>query len=230
MPPIAVLLTLAWGLVVAGCAAAETPSPPRPPPEPATVAVPAAPAPPCPARAADLPDSPLYSAADAQWRGSAVIVVLKEKRHLGVYEAGALATTATGVPACWPVGLASTYAAGHKQRQGDMRTPEGWQRTSDRPWSQFYHALTVHYPGPADARRGLAAGLIDQAQHDAILSAHRRGRLPPMNTKLGGLIALHGGGGGSDWTLGCIALDNDHIDAMRALLPSDMRTDLLVLP
>ena len=158
-----------------------------------------------------------------------MIVVLKDARRIGVYDGGSLAKTESG-PACWSIGLAGTYVSGHKQRQGDMRTPEGWQRTSDRPWSRFYHALTVHYPGPADAARGLAEGLINAEQYDAIVAAHRRGRLPPMNTKLGGLIAIHGGGGTSDWTLGCVALDNEHIDAMRDLLPANMRTDLLVLP
>lgn len=200
-------------------------------PKPVALPVPPAPASPtCPPTVADLPASPLYDTSDARLQGDALIVVLKGIRRLGVYRDGSLVPLGDDGSACWPVGLASGYVDGHKQRQGDLRTPEGWQRTSDRPWSRFYHALTVHYPSPDDAARGLTDGLITQAQHDAIVEAHRKRHLPPMNTKLGGLIAIHGGGGSSDWTLGCVALDDDAIDAMRGLLPSTLRTDLLVLP
>ena len=200
----------------------DDPVPPAPvEPEPGTG---------CPATVADLPDSDLFKRDDARLSGEALIVVLKEARRLVVFSDGQQAKTADGDAACWSVALAGSYVDGHKQKRGDMRTPEGWQRTSDRPWSQFYSALTVHYPAAHDAERGLRDGLITQEQHDAIVAADRNGTLPPMNTALGGLIVIHGGGGQSDWTLGCVALDNDDIDAMRTLLPSNMRTDLLVLP
>ena len=29
---------------------------------------------------------------------------------------------------------------GHKEVQGDGKTPEGWYRASDKPWSTFDHA------------------------------------------------------------------------------------------
>ena len=32
---------------------------------------------------------------------------------------------------------------------------------------------------------------------------------PPQNTKLGGDIYIHGNGAQSDWTWGCVALEND---------------------
>ncbi|MBX2800101.1 MAG: L,D-transpeptidase family protein [Myxococcales bacterium] len=184
----------------------------------------------CPATSDQLPASPLYEPDDPRLKGDALIVVRKDLRRIMVYDDGALATTADGDPACWWMGLASGYVPGHKQRQGDLRTPEGWWRTSDRPWSRFYSAITVHYPGPADAERGLQAGLITSDQRDAIVDAHRSRLLPPMNTRLGGMIVIHGGGGRSDWTLGCVAMDDDEIDGMRTLLPKNMATDLLVLP
>ncbi len=40
----------------------------------------------------------------------------------------------------------------------------------------------------------------------------RAGSQPPWDTPLGGEIGLHGGGAGTDWTLGCIALDNEAIE------------------
>ena len=187
------------------------------------------PDPPCPATIAALPPSPLYDADDARWRGEgAVVVVLKERRLGMVYRAGVLAKTADGSPACWPVALASGYVPGHKQRRGDLRTPEGWYRTSDRPWSAFSHALTVHYPTPADAERGLEAGLISTEQHAGIVAAAARDRAPPMETRLGGRILLHGGGSRPDWTLGCVGFDDPDIVALRALIPASMRADLLI--
>lgn len=179
---------------------------------------------PCPPTVAELPDSPLYERGDARLQGTA-IVVLKEARRIMVYRGSALLPDA-----CWSMALASTYVPGHKQRQGDMRTPEGWYRTSDRPWSSFYSAITVHYPRAADAKRGLEQGLITQAQHDAIVAADEAGRAPPMETRLGGQIVIHGGGGKRDWTLGCVGMEDAEIDGMRALLPAGMRADLLVLP
>ena len=62
------------------------------------------------------------------------------------------------------------------------------------------------------------------------MSAERTGRLPPSTTPLGGNIVIHGGGGRSDWTLGCVAMENDAIDAMRALLPGSKKGWVLVLP
>ena len=161
--------------------------------------------------------------ADPRLEGQAVLVVLKEQRRMGLYSASEL-------KGCWEVGLAYEYNEGHKQRRGDLRTPEGWYRTSDKPWSQFYGAIAVHYPGVPDARRGLKAGLIDQAQHDAIVAAHEAGKKPPQNTRLGGEILIHGGGAEVDWTLGCVALDDGELDTLREQLPGTMRTDVLILP
>ena len=45
-------------------------------------------------------------------------------------------------------------------------------------------------------------------------AAHRRAKTPPQYTPLGGLIEIHGLGAGADWTLGCVAVENDVIDAL----------------
>ncbi len=181
-----------------------------------------APTDPCPATTAGLPESPLFSPDDPRLQGT-VAVVLKEARRVALYQDGALHH-------CWPAGLAASYAPGSKQRRGDMRTPEGWYATSDKPWSQFYGAIAVHYPDADDARTGLAAGRIDAATAARIEAAVAAGRKPPQDTRLGGEILVHGGGGSRDWTLGCVALDDDHLDTLRAALPAGMRTELLILP
>ncbi|MEM6930583.1 MAG: L,D-transpeptidase family protein, partial [Myxococcota bacterium] len=129
---------------------------------------------------------------DTRLRGPAVIVVDKTARKLMLFTDGRRRKTLSGRDACFSVALASGYRPGTKQKQGDLRTPEGWYRTSDRPWSQFYAALTIDYPAVRDAARGLRRGLVTQTQHDAIVEAQRAHRLPPMNTPLGGQILIHG--------------------------------------
>jgi murein L,D-transpeptidase YafK len=147
-----------------------------------------------------------------------------------LFDEGALHRGATGVPACWPAALALDYPAGQKQREGDRKTPEGWYRTSDKPTSQFYGAIAVHYPNVQDADAGLARGQITKARRDAISSADARGTKPPQYSSLGGEILVHGGGNFPDWTLGCVALENADLDRLRGLLPAGMKTDILILP
>lgn len=77
--------------------------------------------------------------------------------------------------------------------------------------SNAYLSLGVSYPNVEDAQRGLRDGLITKAQYDAIVDAQRRKAAPPQYTKLGGLIYIHEHGAGSDWTLGCVALENEHM-------------------
>lgn len=38
--------------------------------------------------------------------------------------------------------------------------------------------------------------------------------MPPWDTNLGGEIMIHGHGSHSDWTLGCIAVENDVMDIL----------------
>ncbi len=109
--------------------------------------------------------------------------------------------------------------SGAKRREGDGKTPEGDYFVTGNWASQFHRSLQISYPNERDAVRGLAEGIITQWQHDAIVRAHRACIQPPQNTALGSLIQVHGAGGGpdaGDWTLGCVALDNPHIDTVAA--------------
>ncbi len=133
------------------------------------------------------------------------ILVQKGARRLGYYEAGKLATYADQ-PACFEMSLGFT-PEGHKQREGDGRTPEGrYHIYTKNPKSQFYVSLGISYPNAADAKAALDAGTIDTATYNRIL---KNPFWPPSNTGLGGLIFIHGGGVGSDWTWGCVALENE---------------------
>jgi murein L,D-transpeptidase YafK len=117
------------------------------------------------------------------------IVVRKADRRMDLYRQG-------GVIASYRVslGLAPT---GHKQREGDFRTPEGSYRLTRRnARSDFFLAVQVSYPEPTD-----------------LVLARRNGWSP------GGLIMVHGLPNtpkyprdrylSTDWTDGCIALSNE---------------------
>jgi murein L,D-transpeptidase YafK len=102
-----------------------------------------------------------------------------------------------------------------KRRQGDHLTPEGRFFVCNRNEQSAFHLfLGLSYPHEAAAARGLQGGLITRSQHDAILSALRGGRQPIWNSALGGAVGLHGGGSSSDWTWGCIALENGEMDEL----------------
>src|SRR5262244_2474106 len=115
---------------------------------------------------------------------------------------------------------------GAKRRQGDGATPEGdYYITHKNARSKFYLSLGVSYPNMADADHGLKEGLITKAEHQEIVSAIRGKTKPPQNTKLGGDIFIHGGGTGKlfglvrDWTVGCVALENDEMKELFDLIP-----------
>ena len=86
----------------------------------------------------------------------------------------------------------------------------------------------------ADADHGLKEGLITKAEHQEIVSAIRGKTKPPQNTKLGGDIFIHGGGTGKlfglvrDWTVGCVALENDEMKELFDLIP--VKTPVRIFP
>ncbi len=95
------------------------------------------------------------------------------------------------------LGRGEYLSSAGKQREGDHRTPRGSYRLfAGRP-SKFNRFLPVSYPNAEDAARGLAAGLIGQAEHDVIVAADRAGTMPPQDTALGGAIGIHGFG--TEW-------------------------------
>ena len=132
------------------------------------------------------------------------IVVHKAARKLELFSDQTLLRT-------YRVGLGFTPVA-DKKREGDGATPEGeFYVFVKNNRSAYYLSLGVSYPNAEDAERGLRDGLISKKQYDAILEAIRKKAGPPQYTKLGGLIYIHGNGAGSDWTWGCVALENEDI-------------------
>jgi murein L,D-transpeptidase YafK len=89
---------------------------------------------------------------------------------------------------------------GHKEQEGDGRTPEGryvidWRN----PKSRYHLALHVSYPNAEDAAQAEAAG-----------------------RSAGGDIMIHGMKDGErredDWTQGCIAVTDEDMDELWSLV------------
>lgn len=101
---------------------------------------------------------------------------------------------------------------GPKRFEGDRVTPVGTYRITGRFRGLFHRFLGVSYPNDEDRRR--------------YSELKRKGLVPP-GRGVGFGIGIHGVGSKelagvhkqSDWTLGCIALDDAEIDELAALVP-----------
>lgn len=152
-----------------------------------------------------LPPSSLL--AQSPTPGERVVVIHKAERVLGLYVGGRLVEA-------YPIGLGA-HPEGHKEKQGDRRTPEGLYHICTRnARSQFHLFLGISYPKKGDADLALRGRRISPEEHRAITEAIGAGRQPPWDTALGGEIGIHGGGADRDWTLGCIALENDAVERL----------------
>lgn len=129
------------------------------------------------------------------------IVVHKTERRLELFSDQHLVKT-------YRVGLGFSPVR-DKEIEGDGATPEGeFYVFVKNIKSAYYLSLGLSYPNAEDAERGLREKLITNAQYSAIISAINKRVAPPQDTKLGGLIYIHGNGSSSDWTRGCVALEN----------------------
>ncbi|HRO14544.1 MAG TPA: L,D-transpeptidase family protein [Paracoccus sp. (in: a-proteobacteria)] len=101
----------------------------------------------------------------------------------------------------YKVGLGS-QPVGHKLYEGDGRTPEGMYFIDrQNPNSQYHLSLGISYPDPQDTARAMMLG-----------------------QPAGGDIMIHGRGPygnrqkAQDWTAGCIAVDDDEIEEIFAMV------------
>ena len=103
---------------------------------------------------------------------------------------------------------------GHKQQEGDKRTPEGtYTLDYKKEDSAYYRSMHISYPNKID-----------------IESAKKRGVSP------GGFIMIHGQPNGrgwiasisqqTNWTDGCIALSNEEMDEFMALVAVGTKIDI----
>ena len=149
--------------------------------------------------------APQLVPADAR---ATTIVVEKQARRLTLFRDD-------DVLGVYEVSLGSA-PVGHKQREGDGRTPEGvYAIDFKHPRSRFHLALRVSYPNAADrdgARRRSAPPGGDIMIHD-------------LPNGLGWLGRFHLSG---DWTDGCIAVTNAQVENIWTLV--DVGTKVEIKP
>lgn len=105
---------------------------------------------------------------------------------------------------------------GHKQREGDQRTPEGrYVLDYKKPDSSYYKAFHISYPNAADVARAKAAGVSPGGQ----IMIH--GQMNGFGS-LAGLVQRF------DWTDGCVALSNDDMEEVWTLV--NIGTPIELLP
>ena len=136
----------------------------------------------------------------------------------------------------YPVAFGS-HPQGPKEREGDGRTPEGTYYIFKYSSPSFGRAFYIAYPNRDDAQRGLHQGLIDQKTFRRITKSLDAKQQPPAGTGLGGYILLHGVKDrtqqhltDTNWTLGCIAMENAHILELLDAIPDAARPEMTILP
>jgi murein L,D-transpeptidase YafK len=130
------------------------------------------------------------------------LVVLKAQRQMLIMHDNEVLATMS-----FELGFAPT---GPKQYERDGRTPEGTYRINRRnPNSQYHLSLGISYPNVDQVAAAAAVG------RDA-----------------GGEIFIHGtprrNEGDDDWTVGCIAVTNDEIEQLYAMVADG--TPIFIMP
>lgn len=135
------------------------------------------------------------------------IVVRKAERRLYLMREGAVLRS-------YPIAL-GLAPVGHKQQEGDFRTPEGKYRLIRRnPRSEYFLSIEVSYPNEVDVARAKQMGVSP-----------------------GGLIMIHGLPNTprktldyyrkTDWTDGCIAVSNSDMVEIWMMTPPDTPIEIL---
>lgn len=153
-------------------------------------------------------DADVFNTSSPGFRTADRVVLQKAARRLTLFRDGnELASYRVSL------GLRPT---GHKEHEGDFRTPEGrYQLTRRNPESDFFLSIQVSYPDAAD-----------------IAAARKNGVSP------GGAIMIHGLPNimkhtrdrylSTDWTDGCIALSNE--DMLEVWLLTTPDTPIEITP
>jgi hypothetical protein len=108
-----------------------------------------------------------------------------------------------------------------KYKAHDGATPEGlYYITYKKSESRFHRFLGLSYPNLKNATNGLTRGVISFSEYERIYRAMKTSGRGPCDTGLGCGIGIHGGGvyrwfgktKETNWTEGCIAIDDEDIE------------------
>lgn len=122
------------------------------------------------------------------------LVVLKSARTMMAYAQGKHVRTY-----CIALGQ---QPIGHKEVEGDMKTPEGIYSINDRnPNSAYHKNLGISYPNEADIAHAQSLGK----------SAGGDIKIHGLKNGMGSIGRLHRQ---QDWTHGCIAVTNEEMDEL----------------
>jgi len=135
------------------------------------------------------------------------LVLEKGKRRLTAY--------AKGKPVRVYLVALGENPVGHKEFEGDKRTPEGSYSIDDKnPNSAYHRNLGISYPNDADRAR-----------------AEKLGKSPGGDIKIHGLAPEFADVGRfhrlTDWTLGCAAVTNEEIEELFQHTPVGTPIDIL---
>lgn len=118
---------------------------------------------------------------------------------------------AEGVLSTYPVDLGFA-PSGHKQFEGDGRTPEGAYVIDRRnPDSLFHLSIGISYPNEAD--RAFAEAQGKSPGGDIFIHGGPRRGIDPTDKR--------------DWTAGCIAVTDRQIEEIYAMVPDGTPIDII---
>ncbi|MDO9639345.1 MAG: L,D-transpeptidase family protein [Pseudotabrizicola sp.] len=141
---------------------------------------------------------PAYAAADQQ---ADSIAVSKSDRKLYLLRGDT-------VLKAYDISMGSAWDQGHKQREGDMRTPEGHYVIDWRNASSIAHlSLHISYPDAGDSAAAAQAGYSPGGNIMIHGLPNGWGLLGPVHTLL-------------NWTDGCIAVTNAEMRDIWSLTPT----------
>ena len=131
------------------------------------------------------------------------VIVQKDERRLFLMHHNKVLKT-------YPVELGFA-PQGHKQFEGDGKTPEGFYYIDRRnPNSKFHLSIGLSYPNPSD--RAFAAANKKSPGGDIFIHGGPRKGIDPMNKR--------------DWTAGCISVTDRQIEDIYAMVRDGTPIDI----
>jgi murein L,D-transpeptidase YafK len=136
------------------------------------------------------------------------VLVVKSAKTLSLYRGAQLLAT-------YPV-VFGPHPKGHKQQEGDKRTPEGhYLLDFKKADSAFYKAIHISYPNAQDVERARQRGVSPGGAIMIHGQKNHLGWATPITRRF-------------NWTNGCIALSNKDMDVVWAAV--DAGTPINIKP